>query len=169
MKVKELIATLLTLPPDANVYTEQYSSNAVAQIAVNRDENYVLIGDDLDSLIEGAPEYMNCPVRVPTVAIPTVYVVHFESADKGIPCNYIECYSDYAAARACFKVWVEEEKSFREEQVENAIHISITETATSFHWKNTTTGDYSEIWIQEQFVWGNENRHKRKRNKRRII
>jgi hypothetical protein len=155
MKVKELIATLLTLPPDANVYTEQYSTNAVAQVAVNRDENYVLIGDDLDSLIEGAPTHMNCPVRIPTVAIPSIYVVHFESADEGVPCSNIECYSDYTAARACFKKWVAEEKSLREDQLENAIHISVTESATSFRWENAITGDYSEIWIQERFIWGN--------------
>ena len=153
MKVHELIATLLTLPQDANVYTEQYSTNAVAQIAVNRDENYVLIGDDLDSLIEEAPTYMDCPERIEKLNLPMVYVVHLASVDEGIPYHNIECYNTLAAARECLKAWVAEEKRLRANYEENQNSIQITESEDYYSWTDNWANNASEIWIQEEVIW----------------
>ena len=153
MKVHELIATLLTLPQEANVYTEQYNSNAVAQIAVNRDENYVLIGDDLDSLIEDAPTFLKTPTRVEKAVIPKIYVVHLASVDEGIPYHHIECYNTLAAARECLKAWVAEEKRLRAKYEENQDAIQVTESEDYYSWTDNWANNASEIWIQEEIVW----------------
>ena len=153
MKVHELIATLLTLPQEANVYTEQYSSNAVAQVAVNRDENYVLIGDDLDSLIEDAPTHMNCPTRVENREIPMIYTVHVTTMDEGIPYHFYECYNTLAAARASFKIRVEEEKRLRAVGETNPPRTHIIDKEEYFSWTDDWTCNASEIWIQEEVIW----------------
>lgn len=153
MKVHELIATLLTLPQEANVYTEQYNSNAVAQVAVNRDENYVLIGDDLDSLIEGAPTHMNCPTRVENLEMPVIYVVHLTTMDEGVPYHFSESYSTPTAARASFKIRVEEEKRLRAVCETNPPNIHIVDKEEYFSWTDDWTRNASEIWIQEEVIW----------------
>lgn len=52
MKVKELVSKLLTLPPEAEVYTEQWNSNKINKVLIatppKSDKSYVYIGDDLD-------------------------------------------------------------------------------------------------------------------------
>ena len=153
MKVCELVATLLTLPQEANVYTEQYNSNAVVEVAVNRDENYVLIGDDLDSLIEGAPTHMNCPERVKKVSLPKIYGVHLTSMDEGIPYHNIECYNNLAAARECFNALVAEEKRLRATYQENQDSIQVVESEDYYSWTDNWANNASEIWIQEEVIW----------------
>ena len=148
MKVKELVATLLTLPQEATVYTEQFKENIVAEVAVNRSENFVIIGDDLDAVIEDTGSAATFVLDTPVA-----YIVHLESLDEGIPYNHIECYSTYEAARECLSAWVADEKELRGGSHFSAGRVQTIEDSDYYSWHNHSTGNYSEIWIQEEIIW----------------
>lgn len=153
MKVYELIATLLTLPQEAKVYTEQWNSNEAAEIAINKDEDYVLIGDDLASLIEEAPAHTDGLTRVGVVDTPAIYIVNCTSLDDGALYNYYECYNTLTAARACFNIWVEKERHVRAKCRHHSSIIKITDKEDYYHWCDEWDGNYSEIWIQREVIW----------------
>ena len=148
MTVKELVATLLTLPQEATVYTEQFNSNKVAEVAVNRSENFVIIGDDLEAVVEETGSAATF-----TLDTPIAYIVHLESFDEGIPYNHIECYSTYEAARECFAAWVADEKEMRVGHATTSDRVQIIDNSDYYSWHNHSTGNYSEIWIQEEIIW----------------
>ena len=148
MTVKELVATLLTLPQEATVYTEQFNNNKVAEVAVNRSENFVIIGDDLDAVMEDTGAAATLPLDAPIA-----YVVRLESFDEGIPYHYIECYSTYKAAKECLAAWVADEKELRDGHGEPTDSVQIIDKPDYYSWHNHTNGNYSEIWIQENVIW----------------
>jgi hypothetical protein len=152
MKVKELVATLLTLPQEAEVYTEQWTSNKIAEVAVNRSKDVVIIGDDLDGVIEDVEEGLKPVERVFILDEPVAYIVHLESLDEGIPYNHIESYSTYEAARECLAAWVADEKEMRSGAHFSAGRVQTIEDSDYYSWRNTTNGSYSEIWIQEEII-----------------
>ena len=148
MTVKELVATLLTLPQEATVYTEQFCSDKVAEVAVNRSKNYVIIGDDLEEVIEETGSAATLPLDAPVT-----YVVRLETLDDGIPYHYIECYSTYKAARECLAELVAEEKEIRDGHSLPTDRVQIIDKPDYYSWTNHTQGRYSEIWIQENVIW----------------
>ena len=149
MKVRELVATLLTLPQEAEVYTEQWTSNEIAASPVNRAENQVVIGDDLDEICE-EPGF--APIK-PKIDGPTIFCVRLESFDEGIPYHYFECYTTLDAAKECLAAWVADEKELRDIDAATTDHIQIISKPDYFSWHNHTKGNYSEIWIQETQIW----------------
>lgn len=148
MKVKELVATLLTLPQEATVYTEQFNCNEIAEVAVNRSEDYVIIGDDLDAVIEETGSAATF-----TLDAPITYVVRLESFDEGIPYHYIECYSTYKAAKEALAALVADEKELRYGHGLPTDRVQIIDEPDYYSWHNHTKGNYSEIWIQENVIW----------------
>lgn len=64
MKVKQLLAMLSTLPQEAEVYTEQFTSNEIAEVAFSESENLVYIGDNLDEVREFYSDMAAAPIKV---------------------------------------------------------------------------------------------------------
>ena len=135
-------------PQEATVYTEQFNCNEVAEVAVNRSEDYVIIGDDLDAVIEDTGSAATLPLDAPVT-----YVVRLECLDAGIPYHYIECYSTYKAARECLAEMVAEEKELRDGQSLPTDLVQVIDNPDYYSWHNHTNGNYSEIWIQENVIW----------------
>lgn len=144
MKVKELVATLLTLPQDFEVYTEQFNSNNIAEVAVNKSEGFIIIGDDLDDVTAADKELFKTLI----LDNPVVYMVFLESRDEGIPYNDFELFSTYEDAKAFFEDCVKEEKKIRNDfvELENAIDL---EPADYYRWADEKTGNFSYITIHE--------------------
>lgn len=153
MKVRELVATLLTLPQEATVYTEQWTSNEIAAVAVSRSKDVVIIGDDLDGVIEDAEDGLKPVEHVIIPENPVIYTVTLESFDAGVPFYFSENYTNLQAARDTFNAWVEYEKGLRKGSAQPFDCVQNSDQPDYYIWRNDTTGDYSHIWIQERQIW----------------
>lgn len=148
MIVKELLATLLTLPQEAEICTEQWSSNEIAEMAFSEAENLVIIGDDLDEVRDFYSDMVTPAIK----DTPTAATLKYEKTigKETIQRTYLFCNRE--AAMAAAKVLIDKvlERYIKRLNTQDGnLDLFIYRTKHSLCYTDDSRNEKTQIWVED--------------------